>query len=147
MDVDSAMPDRGVVASVQICPGHRKPMRQVQSVQAFKGVGLQGDIHALPESTRQILLIEKEILDALELRPGIVKENITTQGIQLTSLRAGQRLRVGNAVLQVTKPCKPCHRMDEIRSGLQAELQGRRGMLARVVEGGTISLGDPVELF
>jgi MOSC domain-containing protein YiiM len=42
--------------------------------------------------------------------------------------------------------CDPCHLMEEIRPGLQAELEGRRGMLARVVRTGSVALGDPVEL-
>jgi MOSC domain-containing protein YiiM len=36
--------------------------------------------------------------------------------------------------------------MDAIRPGLQAELEGRRGMLARVREGGEVSVGDRIEL-
>ena len=36
--------------------------------------------------------------------------------------------------------------MDEIRDGLRAELEGRRGMLARVVEGGTIGVGDAIRI-
>jgi MOSC domain-containing protein YiiM len=36
--------------------------------------------------------------------------------------------------------------MDELREGLRAELDDKRGMLARVVESGEIALGDPVEL-
>jgi MOSC domain-containing protein YiiM len=35
--------------------------------------------------------------------------------------------------------------MDELRDGLRAQLEGRRGMLARVVEGGEIAVGDAVE--
>jgi MOSC domain-containing protein YiiM len=42
--------------------------------------------------------------------------------------------------------CDPCSRMDEIRPGLQAELEGRRGMLARVLETGEVAAGDEVEL-
>ncbi len=41
--------------------------------------------------------------------------------------------------------CDPCHRMDELRPGLRAELDGKRGMLAHVVEGGEIALGDAIE--
>jgi MOSC domain-containing protein YiiM len=36
--------------------------------------------------------------------------------------------------------------MDELREGLRAELEGKRGMLARIVESGEIAVGDPVEL-
>ena len=42
--------------------------------------------------------------------------------------------------------CDPCHRMDELRDGLRAELQGKRGMLARVVESGEVVVGDEIEL-
>jgi MOSC domain-containing protein YiiM len=42
--------------------------------------------------------------------------------------------------------CDPCQRMDELRQGLRAELADRRGMLAHVVEGGEIALGDEIEL-
>jgi MOSC domain-containing protein YiiM len=36
--------------------------------------------------------------------------------------------------------------MDEIRPGLQDELDGKRGMLARVVESGEVAAGDEVQL-
>jgi MOSC domain-containing protein YiiM len=42
--------------------------------------------------------------------------------------------------------CEPCHRMDELRQGLRAELDNKRGMLARVVESGDVAIGDAVEL-
>ena len=58
----------------------------------------------------------------------------------------GQRVRAGEAVFEITMVCDPCHRMDELREGLRAELDDKRGMLARVVESGEIALGDPVEL-
>jgi MOSC domain-containing protein YiiM len=42
--------------------------------------------------------------------------------------------------------CDPCQRMDQLRPGLRAELEGKRGMLAHVVEGGEIMVGDEVQL-
>jgi MOSC domain-containing protein YiiM len=36
--------------------------------------------------------------------------------------------------------------MDEIRDGLKQELEGRRGMVSRVVQGGVISVGDPITI-
>jgi MOSC domain-containing protein YiiM len=42
--------------------------------------------------------------------------------------------------------CDPCHLMEEIRPGLQAELEGRRGMLASVVKTGSVNLGDELRL-
>ena len=58
----------------------------------------------------------------------------------------GQRVKVGEAVFEITMVCDPCHRMDELREGLRAELEGKRGMLAHIVEGGEIALGDEIVL-
>lgn len=134
----------GRVASIQICTGHRKPMLSCETIEAVKETGLKGDIHAIPQSTRQILLIENETLKALKIPPGAVKENITTEGIPLMSLSPRQRLQVGEVILEISKECKPCERMEEIRKGLQSDLEGRRGMLAFVIESGKIAVGDPI---
>ncbi len=136
----------GVVTSLLVCPGHRHPMRPVNPAVLLDDCGLDGDRHAKPKSRRQVLLIEAEILDALGLEPGQVKENITTRGIALGSLPVNTRLLAGDsAELWITGPCAPCRRMDEIREGLQEELRGRRGVLAWVKRGGSIHLGDRIE--
>lgn len=120
-------------------------MKPVESATAIVNLGLEGDRHARPDSTRQVLLMDAETLSALGLDFGAVKENMTTRGVPLASLLVGQQLQVGDEVeLEVTKPCEPCGRMDEIRSGLQQALQGRRGMLARAVRGGHIRRGDSI---
>ena len=57
----------------------------------------------------------------------------------------GSRVRLGrSAVLEITAVCEPCFRMDEIRDGLKDELEGRRGMVSRVVRGGIINVGDAI---
>jgi len=134
---------RGTVVSIQLCPGHRQPMMPVATAQLFENLGLKNDMHAIPDSSRQVLLLEKETLDELGLETGIVKENITTSGIRLMGLPHKARLLIGvSAVLEVTKPCSPCFRMDELRPGLLKKIGGRRGMLARVIFGGEIRMGD-----
>ena len=137
----------GIVASLQLCPGHRKPMTKVVEAEAIENLGLKGDRHALRDSSRQILLLEKETVDELGIKPGDVKENITTSGISLMTLPSKQQIRIGKEVtVEVTKPCSPCSRMDEIRSGLLREIAGRRGILVRVIRGGTIRVGDAIQL-
>jgi len=133
----------GKIFSIQLCPGHRKEMQRVDSAEVVENLGLKDDRHALPDSSRQVLLLEKETLDQLQLLPGAVKENITTRGISLTTLRSKDRLQIGiDVILEITKACAPCSRMEEIRPGLLGEIAGRRGMLARVIRGGTIAPGD-----
>ena len=125
---------------------HRFPMREVDEVSALTDQGLEGCIHGRRGSREQVLLIDCETLALLGLEPGMVKENVTTVGLRLSELLPGQRLQVGEAVFEVTGPCEPCRRMEEIRPGLQRELRGRRGVLCRVVRGGRIRQGDPIGL-
>ena len=120
-------------------------MQLVRSANVIEGLGLEGDKHASAASKRQVLLADKEALDAVGVLPGTIKENVTVEGVDVMQLSAGSRVRLGrSAVLEITAICEPCFRMDEIREGLQQELEGRRGMVARVVQGGIINVGDPI---
>ena len=122
-------------------------MRLVSSATLTAGTGLEGDKHAVARSNRQVLLVDKEALDALGLEPGTVKENLTVEGVRVMALLPGTRLRLGrDAVLEITSVCEPCFRMDEIRQGLRLELDGRRGMNSRVIAGGAIAVGDSVRV-
>ena len=134
------------VGRVFIAVVHRQPMWEVDEAMAVESRGLEGCIHGRPGSRRQVLLMDEETLRQLDLSPGVIKENITTRGVNLRELRTGQRLRVGLALLEVTEPCGPCRRMDEIREGLRQQLQGRRGMLCRVVGTGRVRRGDKIEV-
>ena len=122
--------------------GHSEPREQVT---AIAGHGLEGCAHANPPR-REVLLVSKMHLDALGVEPGAIRENVTVDGADVHAWPVGQRVRVGEATLEITMVCDPCHRMDELRPGLRAEIDGKRGMLAHVVEGGEISIGDAVEL-
>ena len=143
-------PVRGRVVSLHVSMEHRKPNRTVDRATFIAGVGIEGDRHASSRVERrgyQVLLMDEETLGDLALAPGVVRENVTTAGIDLASLRVGQRLVLGGqVVLEISKPCSPCSRMDEIRPGLQMELAGRRGMLASVVQGGSVAVGAQVSV-
>jgi MOSC domain-containing protein YiiM len=132
------------IVSIQLCPGHREPMRLVQSATLRTGFGLEGDKHAAQASKRQVLLADRESLDAVGVLPGTIKENLTVAGLDVMSLQPGTRLRINHAVLEITSTCEPCFRMDEIRVGLKAELVGRRGMNSTVIRGGAIAVGDQI---
>jgi MOSC domain-containing protein YiiM len=121
-------------------------MREMEEVLAVVERGLAGCAHGRLGSRRQVLLMDVETLEQMGIPAGAVKENLTTRGLTVQGLKGGQRLRVGEALLQVTAPCEPCWRMDEIRQGLRHELRGRRGVLCRVIEGGRIRRGDPIEI-
>lgn len=123
----------------------RSPMEEIAEVRTLADSGLEGCAHARKGSPRQVLLMDSETLEAMDLQPGIIRENITTSGINVNGLAAGQLLRVGEAHLEVSMACTPCDLLEKIRPGLRRELRGRRGMLCRVIAGGTIRRGDSVE--
>jgi len=110
-------------------------MEELLAVQVIENVG-----------KRQLLLVGIETLRAFELAPGIVRENITTEGLEVNRLAIGQRLQVGEAQLELTTVCEPCELMEDIRAGLRTELVGRRGMLCRVLRGGTVKQGDQIQV-
>jgi MOSC domain-containing protein YiiM len=112
---------------------------------AIAGEGLEGCAHANPPR-REVLFVSREHLDSVGVEPGATRENLTVDGTDVQQWPIGQRVRVGDALFEITMVCDPCHRMDELRDGLRAELEGKRGMLARIVESGEIAVGDDVEL-
>ena len=135
------------VIALHLCEGQRQPMTPVEEAVAVSDLGLQGDRHAMKGSARQVLVMDKETLDGLGLTPGVIKENITVEGLDLSSVTAGQVFFIGDEVtLEATGPCEPCSRMDEIRPGLRVDLIDRRGIVTMVLSGGTLRVGDAVRL-
>ena len=124
---------------------HRLPMEELSEARLITDTGIAGCAHAQPGGKRQVLLVDCETLEAMDLAPGIIRENVTTQGLAVNSLVAGQRLRVGEALLEVTLVCTPCDQMEKLRPGLRREIRGRRGMLCLVLEGGVVRAGDRIE--
>ena len=120
-------------------------MEEAETVEVVADLGLAGCAHARTGGSRQVLLVDKETLDAMELHPGIIRENIATQGLNVNGLEMGQRLRTGTVLLQVSAVCTPCDQLEKVRPGLRREMYGRRGMLCRVLEGGTIRAGDAIQ--
>ena len=134
------------VVGLFVSPGRGSGSSEARErVRAIESQGFEGCAHANPPR-REVLLVSKEHLDAVGVEPGATRENVTVEGADVHSWPVGQRVQVGEAVVEITMVCDPCHRMDELRAGLRSELDGRRGMLAHVVEGGEIALGDPIEL-
>ena len=117
----------------------------VNSLSFVADIGIEGDRHAKPDTRNQVLLMDTETLDALDLAPGDIRENVATSGIDLASLREGDRLRIGaEAEVVISHPCDPCSKMDALRPGLQEDIRGRRGMLGTVSASGVAVAGDPI---
>ena|ERR1700687_4873605 len=127
-------------------PRRRAAMEELNEARVVENAGFERCAHARPGGKRQVLLMDIETLHAFDLAPGMVRENITTAGLEVNALKAGQKLRMGEVELEVSLVCEPCDQIEALRAGLQEEMIGRRGMLCRVLRGGTVKQGDPIAL-
>lgn len=151
----NSLPQTGRVAWIGLALEPRSPIRSVEFVVAEAGRGLEGDHHAKRKknSKRQVTLIQSEHLSAVaslcgrdEVQPALLRRNIAVSGINLLALK-NKRFRIGGALLEWTGPCEPCSRMEEnLGPGGYNAMRGHGGITARVVEGGSIRIGDPVRL-
>ncbi|WP_334109626.1 MOSC domain-containing protein [Thermodesulfitimonas autotrophica] len=110
--------------------------------------GLRGDAHAGTSRQVSLLMAESVLRVAQEAgvpaQAGDFAENILTRGIDLRGLRPGDRLQVGEGILEVVqigKEVKPHHYSFH---GLR--LLPSEGVFGRVVRGGRVRVGDPVRV-
>lgn len=146
---------KGSIYSINLSADKGVPKERALSAVLVGGQGIAGDAHAGP-GIRQVSLLDMEsvrgqIADArakgaaVEIRPGIYAENITTEGLDLASLRIGDRLRVGvSAVIRISKIGKECHSRCAIYHQVGDCIMPRKGIFAEVEQGGSIAVGDPI---
>lgn len=111
------------------------------------GHGLKEDAHAGPWHRQVSLLalesIEKMRQKGLDVNPGDFAENITTEGLVLTDLPLGTRMKVGDEVLlEVTQIGKVCHDRCAIYYQAGDCVMPREGIFTKVLSGGKIKTGD-----
>ncbi len=145
-------PPIGVVDWIGLRPERIEPPEVVASAIISTDEGLIGDHFAgKPGSDRQVTLIQAEhlpvvaaILQRAALDPGLLRRNIIVRGINLLSLLDSE-FQIGDAVLYGTSDCPPCQRMnDNLGPGGIDAMLGHGGITARVVQGGTVKVGDAV---
>lgn len=115
---------------------------QVDEITLIEDYGVEGDGHA--GGPRQVSLLAEEDVDIWrakghKLKPGDFADNITTRGIELVSLPIGTRLRIGDAVLEITQIGKKCDEDSVIYHVLEDCFMPERGVYARVVKGGVVN--------
>jgi MOSC domain-containing protein YiiM len=114
--------------------------------------GLEGDAHAGPWHRQVSLLADESYQKAraqwhLDVSHGDFAENLTTQGIDLKSLPIGTRLGIGSsAMLEITQIGKKCHSGCEIMLLAGKCVFPEEGVFGRVIRGGTVRAGDPIEI-
>lgn len=167
--------EQPVVVSVNLAAKHRFSKAPAESIEFIAGLGVEGDAHAgatvmhrsrrrwnpsLP-NLRQVHLMHAELFDQLaehgySVAPGQLGENVTTRGLDLLGLPTGTRLTLGlEAEIEITGLRNPCVQIDRFSPGLLKEvldkdaagnLIRKAGVMAIVLQGGTVRPGDQIHL-
>ncbi|HUQ17051.1 MAG TPA: MOSC domain-containing protein [Candidatus Saccharimonadales bacterium] len=138
------------VISLQLHGAHGQRLRATSEVRGRVGGGLEGDSHVDREK-RGVVVLDRSTNDALGLKPGDLREQITIEGMpDLNSLAVGTRLRIGGITLRVNGPCEPCTHIGEMNAvadprEFQSQLEGRRGLICTVLAAeAPVRVGDDV---
>ena len=129
-----------------VCLSHKKGIvkKEKERVILRENWGLEGDAHA-GEWHRQVSLLAGESIDGVKevlptLKNGAFAENIITRGIDLSTLKVGDRLQIGEKVLlEITQIGKECHNSGcAIKKATGDCIMPREGIFARVIRGGEL---------
>ncbi len=147
---------KGKIYSINISKRKGISKFPVSEAELIKGLGVKGDAHSSP-GDRQVSLLSIEsirrqfacpkIKNVVRLKPGDFAENITTEGIDLASLKIGDVLMAGKVVeLQISKIGKECHKFCSIYHKAGDCIMPREGIFTRVLKGGKIKVRDKIHV-
>ena len=148
------IPQIGTLEWIGLRPEREAAITVVDSVEVCPDQGLVGDrFQGTALAKRQVTLIQKEHLPVIEailgrgeIQPETLRRNLLVSGINLMSLK-NKTFSIGGVILLGTGNCPPCSKMETaLGPGGYNALRGHGGLTASVVNGGTITVGDPVAL-
>jgi MOSC domain-containing protein YiiM len=142
----------GRVEAIAIAAKKRGAMEPVDVAEVTVAKGITGDARGHLPGRQVTLLFADGWDDACrelgEALPWTTRRaNVLVGGMDAPA-RIGARLKVGSTLLEVTEETKPCQLMERAAAGLRKALapDWRGGVCCKVLEGGTFTTGDAVEL-
>jgi MOSC domain-containing protein YiiM len=153
------MSDQGHIFQINISSGGVPKTAVTQG--EVTALGLIGDVqrdkrhHGGP--TRALCLYPLELILQLQseghpIYPGSTGENITTVGLEFSELRVGDRLRLGQVLIEVTDYAAPCATIKgSFKDGRYSRISikthpGESRLYARILQAGSVSIGDPISV-
>ena len=147
---------KGIVFSINQSQVKGVPKLPIKEGYLKEGLGLLGDAHS-GKWHRQVSFLSWERINSQNkcpkikktenerFRPGDFAENITTEGVDLTKLRVGDEVRIGDAIkVKVTQIGKECHLRCEIYKRVGKCIMPKEGIFTEVLEGGKVKVGDEI---
>ena len=122
----------------------------LKSANLVAGHGIEDDRKG-GNPKRNLNIMSFETLEALREEgfstlPGQMGEQIVIQGLDVGEMAVGDRLQIGDiALVEVISNRTGCQRFERIQGKSQKQAAGRMGIMAKVVTGGRISVGDSVK--
>lgn len=145
------MAEKGTVLAVNISAKRGEKKRNVGRALIKTNYGIELDAHG-GQWHRQVSLLSQTSVDKMramgaEVDFGDFAENITLEGIEVSRLPIGTRLKAGEVLMEVTQIGKECHNQGcAIKKQVGTCVMPLEGIFARVLEGGWIAAGDSIEV-
>ncbi len=142
----------GRIDWIGIRPVRRGEIREMDAVEVTTEKGILGDHYSGTSGKRHVTLIQSEHLPVIAsyvnmdtVTPDLLRRNIMVSGLNLLALK-DHKIQIGaDVILQITGACHPCSRMEQnLGPGGYNAVRGHGGLTARVLQSGTIRVGDPV---
>lgn len=131
-----------------VCTSEKRGIQKsnVNSAHFSVDWGIDTDAHA-GNWHRQISLLSADKIEdfnkkGADVIPGAFGENLVVEGFDFRNLPVGTLLRCGDVLLEMTQIGKECHTHCAIYHKMGDCIMPREGVFARVLEPGTISVGD-----
>ncbi|MDA3842991.1 MAG: MOSC domain-containing protein [Candidatus Kapabacteria bacterium] len=141
----------GKIKAISISTKKGIPKNNVPTANLIKNHGIEGDAHA-GDWHRQVSLLAMESVNKMKekgleaIQPGDFAENLTTEFIDIPNLLIGTKVRIGDALLEITQIGKECHHHCAIYQELGDCVMPREGIFAKTLAGGDIAVGDEIEI-
>lgn len=143
----------GQIAGIARHGERRGPIETLTSVCVSPEFGVEGDRNGGKEKRQVSLLEAGDWAAAMRETGGDLpwwerRANFLVEGLDLPQCD-GVRLRIGDDVIvEVRAEIDPCDRMEELQPGLRQALtpDWRGGAGAKVISGGTVSVGDEIRI-
>ena len=137
---------------IAVCISEKKGVQKknVGSARFIEDWGIENDAHA-GKWHRQVSLLSHDRVEGFRARGAVVEdgafgENLVVSGFDFKNLPVGTKFRCNDVLLEMTQIGKQCHAHCEIYKVMGDCIMPREGVFARVLHGGTISVGDTLSI-